>query len=403
MKILWLSHFLPYPPHGGAKQRSYNLIKEMAKKHSIYLLAINHESFDSQLAIHDLRHLCAEVEIIDIPKYPIYKSYKALSSLLSLEPYAVSWLKNKRFKSSITGIMKRTKIDAVHFDSIDITWCIDAVKNIPKMLNHHNIESQMMYRRAIHEYNFLKKMFFFLEYFKLKNYERFICPKFKYSLTVSMLDKTRLAALCPSIKIEVIPNGVDTDYFKPTPVDPLHHSLIFAGRMGWYPNHDAMVFFFNEIWPILKKEIPDVKIFILGGDLSKFLSGICGKYPDIEITGFVEDVRPYMDKSQVYVCPIRDGGGTKLKILDALAMAKPIVAHPVAIEGIEVSPEKHLLVATTPLEFVIAIKRLFANASLRETLSAEGRKIVLEKYDFKKIGEKLSALYQNMSGNPSIL
>jgi glycosyltransferase involved in cell wall biosynthesis len=196
--------------------------------------------------------------------------------------------------------------------------------------------------------------------------------------------------------VEEIPNGVDLKYFYQLNLDKEKHSLIFAGGMKWYPNRSAMLFFADKVWPLLKKEVPDVKMTVIGREPPAEIMSLARNDEHFRVTGFVDDVRPYIDKTMVYVCPIQDGGGTRLKVLDALAMGKPIVAHPIALEGIDIEPEKHVLVARTPEEFVSQIVRLFRDSSLYRRLSEEGRRLVLEKYDFEKIGEKLSRAYNEV-------
>jgi glycosyltransferase involved in cell wall biosynthesis len=177
------------------------------------------------------------------------------------------------------------------------------------------------------------------------------------------------------------------------------HSLVFAGGMKWYPNRSAMLFFANKIWPLLKKEVPDVKMTVIGREPPAEVVNLTRNDGQFKVTGFVDDVRPYIDKAMVYVCPIQDGGGTRLKILDALAMGKPIVAHPVAVEGIDIEPEKQVLIAETPQEFVDQIVRLFGDSNLYRRLSEGGRKLVVEKYDFEKVGEELSCAFNEVAGN----
>jgi polysaccharide biosynthesis protein PslH len=397
MKILWISHILPYPPKGGVVQRSYNLIKEISKKHEIYLLAFNHEQrSDFEDSIDNLRQICKEVEIINLPINNFRKYRLAITSFFSLNPYTARWLRNNKFKSLIRESIKKFAIEVLHFDSIDIAEYIKGVGELPKILNHHNIESQMMFRRFLKEKNLFKKIYFFWEAIKLKIYEKKMCLKFDYNLTVSDLDKERLKKICPGIKIEVISNGVDIDYFKPQNNNVEVGTLIFAGGMSWYPNRDAMLFFCKNIWLILKKYWPEVKVNIIGSNPPNFILKLSQQDPNLIAHGFVEDVRPYLEKAHVYVCPIRDGGGTKVKILDALAMGKPVVAHPVAVEGIDLEPEKQVLLASTPQEFAQQIIRLFRDKNLCDLLSKNGRNLVVEKYGFKKIGDKLSKVYLSL-------
>ncbi len=398
MKILWLSHIFPYPPKGGVLQRTYNLIKHVSKFHDIHLLSVDHNveyPIDVKKGIFELNKFCYKVTVINVS---INKKIIAFKSLFSLKPYTCQWLYFDRMKNLIINLTGLDKFDCIHFDSIDMAEYIREIKSTPKVLNHHNIESQMMFRRSLKEKNLYRKLYFFIESLKLRYYENKICSMFNYNITVSELDKRRLLKICPEINIEVIPNGVDVDYFKPSQKGFDPQTLVFAGGMNWYPNRDAVIFFCREIWPILKKNWPNVKVIIIGHDPPRSILSIAKKDSNFIVTGFVDDVRPYLEKAHVYICPIRDGGGTKLKILDAMSMAKPIVAHPVSIEGIEAEPEKHLLLARTPHEFVYQIDRLFNDIKLCNYLSKNCRELVLKKYDFSKIGQKLAYLY-NKVGN----
>ena len=212
-------------------------------------------------------------------------------------------------------------------------------------------------------------------------------------MVVSRLDKIRLLGICPSLKVEVIPNGVDIDYFSPRGNGYIPNTLVFVGGMNWHPNRDAMIFFCKQIWPMVKRRWLNAKAFIMGIDPPKYIVDLSKKDKNLIVTGFVDDVRPYIEKAHVYICPIREGGGTKLKILDALAMQKPVIAHPIAIEGIGLIPEEHVLIAKTPKEFIAQLGRLFEDRDLCDYIAKNGRDFVIKKYNFKDIGAKLAKLY----------
>ena len=404
MNILWLSHLVPYPPKGGVLQRSFNLIKEVSKSHNLHLLAFSQKNLlknenDLNQAVGELEKICRSVKVVPIPSEE--KSYgKAalyVKSLFTAAPYTINWLRSGEMEHQIEEILTKRKIDMVHFDTISLAPYYSLAEGYKKILNHHNIESDMMIRRGGQEKNPIKKVYLLQEGYKILRYENRVCESFDLNLTCSLLDSERLLRRIPRLRVEEIPNGVDLKYFYPLNQIREEHSLVFAGGMKWYPNRSAMLFFVNNIWPLLKKEVPDVKMTVIGREPPPEVVNLARMDGHFKVTGFVDDVRPYIDKAMVYVCPIRDGGGTRLKILDALAMGKPIVAHPVAVEGIDVEPEKQVLIAETPSEFVRQIARLFGDSILYRRLSEEGRRLVMEKYDFEKIGEKLSRVYREMS------
>ncbi|MEK6641783.1 MAG: glycosyltransferase family 4 protein [Nitrospirota bacterium] len=397
MKILWLSHLLPYPPKGGVQQRSYNLLREVASQHEVWLLAFNQVSLLPKLeqieeARHELKKICKGVEVVNIPSDASRWRWLWLvvHSLFTLAPYTLNWLKSQEMRNKLREQVGRTRFDLIHFDTISLAVYAGDVGATPKVLNHHNIESDMMYRRSMKDQNVLKKSYLFIEANKLRSCEKRLAPEFDLNFTVSDLDRQRLVSIAPGIHTAVIPNGTDTSFFSPSRhVHPKPKSLIFAGGMKWYPNRDAMLFFFREVWPLLKKVEPESTFTVIGRLPPPEIVQLSQTDKSIKVAGFVEDVRPLIAEAEIYVCPIRDGGGTRLKILDALAMGKALVSTSIGYEGLELVPEHDLLVADTPVEFVKQIKRLMEDHGLRERLQTNGLETIRKKYGWEHIGQEL--------------
>ena len=403
MNILWLSHLIPYPPKGGVLQRSFNLIKELSKHHKIYLICFSQKSLHStdekrQEALDGLAQVCEIVGVYDIKSdYSQWGQYGlALKSIFTVDPYTVNWIKNPIVGKNIESAIKEHDIDLVHFDTISWGSYLNNVGGCRKVLNHHNIESHMMLRRVPQESSYIKKLYYFQEGLKLKLYEKRICKRFDLNITCSNDDSARLLKSTPDLLVDDIPNGVDLDYFYPLDGKQKPSSLIFAGGMSWYPNVAAMEYFTQKIWPVLIKEIPDTSMTVVGRNPPSWLKDFAERQSNFTVTGFVDDVRQYIDRAAVYVCPITDGGGTKLKILDALAMGKALIAHPIACEGIDVVDGVNVLFATTPEEYIEKIKLLFRDEQFRNKLGTNGRKLIEEKYSFVSIGNKLSGLYSTL-------
>jgi glycosyltransferase involved in cell wall biosynthesis len=214
------------------------------------------------------------------------------------------------------------------------------------------------------------------------------------NLVVSDLDGSRLKEHAGEVRVSVIPNGVDVEYFRPGPPGGKRkEGLIFAGAMDWYPNREAVRFFLKEIWPKLQDREGERPVTFLGKNPPRELLE-AAKGSSIRAPGFVDDVRPYLDEAGIYICPIRDGGGTRLKILDALAMAKPLVATGLAVEGLDLVEEVHYLRAETADDFVGQIRRLENDPDLGLSLAAEGQRHVQERFSWDVIGKKLADSYQ---------
>lgn len=410
MKILWLSHIVPYPPKGGVLQRSYHLLHELAQRNEVHLVSfVQREPLlrmygDVEHGLNECRRalkaLCPIVRLVPIPSEQARwgKQRLLLSSLLGRYPYSVNWLKSRAMRAELASLLAEVRYDAVHFDTISLAVYRDMFPDIKCVLNHHNIESHMMLRRGSNEKNWLAKAYLYYEGVRLKNYERAVCRRFDAHTTCSDLDSKRLLAIDDALRTAVIPNGVDIDYFKSSgaPREPL--TLVFAGRYSAYPNRRALLFLVEEVWPLLQQELPEIRIDIVGADPPPAAVELGRRDPRFRVHGFVDDVRPYLDSAGVYICPIQDGGGTKLKVLDALAMGIPLVADPIACEGIDVVPDETVLHASSPSEYVIQIKRLLGDAALRHRMSIGARRLIEQKYSYASIGSQLQALYENLAG-----
>lgn len=411
MKILWLSHLVPYPPKGGVLQRSYYLLRELSKYHEIDLLAFNQEDLMAPLydgdverglneANIELSTICNSVKIFDIQcdKKKYGKLRLALGSLFSRYPYTINWLQSTDFGNALRDKVKSEKYDLVHIDTISLDIYRPILSGIPCVLDHHNIESHMLFRRVRQEKSFLKRVYFFQEGIRLKGYERKFCPSYIGHITCSDIDSKRLSALSASSKIRTIPNGVDTSFFSPKGLGQVKKNIIFVGTMSWYPNIEAALFICDKIMPRLRRLCPGVHLEIIGANPPEKIKKIGRDYPDINVIGFVDDVRDYIERAAVYVCPIMDGGGTKLKVLDALAMEKPIVAHRIASEGINVTDGINILFADSADKYTELISRLIESPIERMRLGKAARELAVEQYEYSAIGKALSEYYIELAG-----
>lgn len=405
MKILWLSHLIPYPPKGGVLQRSYQLVTELSSKHDIDLLAFNQKELLAPLfknyedglseANRVLSGMCRTFKYVNMEsdKSRFGKPILALRSLLSRDPYTINWCKSREYLSEVRKLAEANAYDLVHFDTISLIPYFSLFANTPRVLDHHNIESQVLLRRAKIEKNVVKKWYYLQEGYRLQRLEQHFCPKFDLNITCSSTDSERLKEIAPGAKITDIPNGVDVDYFTPQKNTTVPKRLIFVGSLGWYPNADAVTFIAQKLWGDLSAAIPGISIDIIGSNPPPAALEAAQRYPDFFVHGFVDDIRPYLDRAELYLCPIRDGGGTKLKLLDAFAMGKAVVAHPVACEGIDAVPDKHIVFATTPREYIDKIGYLLSNNTAREAIGRQARELAESRYSYKAIGEKLCNVF----------
>ena len=403
MKLLWVSQNLPYPPKTGVLQRNYNLIREASRFADVVLVGIVKEDilpeFDAAIAEQELRKLCSLVIPVRMPIESSRSLFYSvvLKSLFTRAPFTVNWATAPELRDALKRAMASGPFDAVYFDTISLADYRHQVNGTAIALNHHNIESHLFERRIGYEQNPLKRFYFRQEAAKLRRYEQDVVSDFDTHLVVSTLDGDRLREIKPGISTSVVANGVDTDYFRSAGRRPEHGHLVMISGMNWFPNRDAVLFMIESIWPKLSSTLPEAKLTIVGASPPPAVLNLAARDSRVAVTGFVSDVRPYMERAQVYLCPMRDGGGTRLKILDSLAMAMPIVSTTMGLEGIDLQPERDALIADSPDEFVNQVSRLVKDPELCATLSANGRKFVEEHFSWEAIGRRMERIFSDIS------
>jgi glycosyltransferase involved in cell wall biosynthesis len=268
------------------------------------------------------------------------------------------------------------------------------------VLDAHNVEYENFRRMWQNNRSLLKRLHYYVEHRKFYREEIEACERFDAVFVTSGRDKEILDADTPAVPKYVVPNGVDTSYFTPAPSAPEPHSLVFTGAMSYLPNHDGMHYFLDEVFPLIEREIPDVKITIVGSNPPEELRRRARS--NIIVTGFVEDVRPYVWRAGVYVVPLRMGSGTRLKILEALAMNMPVVTTSIGTEGIRVEHNMSALIADTPSAFAASVIRLLRDAALRSSLAAAGKTLVHREYDWNVIGNQLELYYRQFRPEASL-
>lgn len=392
---------MPYPPHGGVLQRSYHVLRELCNEHEVHLLAFHHQDILSseEKVVEAKAHLikfCKSVNFVTlgVKKNKFHFYMKLLNSVISIKPFSVLAHESKEFRAQMEMLTEQHNIDLMHFDTIALAQYLTGVTKV-KTLTHHNIESELMFRRAKVTGSYFAKLFFSLNAFKLARYEKKYIKRFSCNITCSEPDKKKLLNLIRGIRVSVVPNGVDTSFFVPKQRTEDNHTIVHVGALQ-SANLDGMVYFLSDIWPLIKKKEPQVRLILVGGNIPRSILELGKASSDILITGYVEDVRPYVWTSSVFIVPLRFGGGTKLKVLDALAMGKAIVSTSIGLEGIEVTPGKEALQANGAEEFADAVVELVRSPERRSELGEAGRILVENKYDWHIIGKLQREIFEKL-------
>jgi len=401
MKILLISHILPYPPKGGCPQRNFNLLKECSSGNEIDLLAFyrqSHQQNEEELnkAISEMKRYCRNVEVFPIAaeRNKLIWYLLLLFNLFSPLPYSVWLYRSKKMKVAIKRYIEKYNYDVLEFGEIGLAKYAENLDGYAKILIHHNVESQLLYRRAQFGGNILSKIYLRIQAAKLRNFEKNTAHLFEFHTTVSADDKKTLLNISPHANIVVIPNGVDVDYFSSTN-DPMDdNSIIYVGGVNWFPNYDAVMYFIKDIFPMVKKVLPGIRFHHVGYQVDDKLRKIAGESEDIVVHGFVDDVRPLITGAAVFIVPLRIGGGTRLKIVDALSMGKAIVSTSIGCEGINVADGENIAIADNPKDFAARIIELITDRDKRVKLMNNARKAAVDQYSWKSIAPKLMEAYR---------
>jgi polysaccharide biosynthesis protein PslH len=393
MRVLYLMPYSPVPSTFGGAIRVYHMLKALTLEHHVTVVTFG-SGRDREL----LRsHFGSRIARIHVLPYPPINKIRRIGQLLtqsmSRSFYFLS-LYSRAMQQTIDQLMQTQTFDAVHCE-FPMMGTYSVPHGLLKILDAHNVEYDNFRRMEAHAPTLLRRLHYRDEYAKIKREEIAVCKDQHRIFVTSALDKTILDKDTPEVPKHVVPNGVDTTYFAPSggPVEP--HSIVFTGMMGYFPNYDGILHFIDESLPIIKQRVPDVKLYVVGKEAPASL--VARQSESIVVTGFVEDVRPYIHRAGVYIVPLRMGSGTRLKVLEAMAMKKPIVSTTIGCEGIHCADRDSLLLADTAAEFAERVIEVMHDRDLSRRLTTTGYEIVHKFYDWGRIYQQVSEIYESMS------
>jgi sugar transferase (PEP-CTERM/EpsH1 system associated) len=397
MKILWVKAGGLVPPDTGGKIRSYNILRELARKHSVTFFSF-YSAHDRDLH-PDLKNLFDRV--ISIPlELSASKSFAELwhygIGLLSSEPYGITKYCRPEVRRRLHALLKQDTYDVILCDFMVAAGVIPWNWATPKILFTHNVEATIWRRHYQVAANPLWKAISWLEWRRMEALERRYLQLADQVLTVSEADRDAFAPFVEAGKLTVIPTGVDLDYFQPMLVEEATNSLVFIGSMDWLPNEDAILYFVDSILPLIKQQCPEVSLEVVGRSPSRKLQALAEREKTMRLTGRVEDVRPFVARCSMSIVPLRIGGGTRLKIFEAMAMSKAVVSTSVGAEGLPVRTGENILLADTPDDFAHCVVSLLRDPDARKRLGDSARALVQEKYSWPKVAESFARTLQDV-------
>ena len=386
LKVLFLSQRFLYPMDTGGKIRTGKLLEELKDVFDITLIS-NVESLKDDGYLDQVQKLCTEFHPVpwkEIKKYTWKFYLRTLVRTFSRYPITVINDYSRDLEAKIMDVLEKRKYDLLVCDFLQPSLNFSKIRGYPTLLFQHNVESVIVRRHFETARDPFRKLFWGLQWVKMERYERRVCSIFTGVVTVSELDKKLIEEQFSAKNVFSIPTGVDTEFFSPRE-DPIEEdSLVFTGSMDWLPNEDAISFFARDILGKIKEQIPTIKVTVVGRNPSRHLVRELQKYPEIKTVGWVKDVRPFVARHALYIVPLRIGGGTRIKVYEAMAMGKAVVSTRVGAEGLPVIDGEHLALVDDADDFAQAVVSLLRDRVARSRMETAARRFVEKHFSWEK-------------------
>lgn len=391
MRILLLTQVLPYPPDSGPKVKTWNLLKYLCEKHEVTLVSFVRGDQSSEARM--LEAYCSAVHTVPMKRDPIQDGMALVRSIVSGQPWLMVRDDRVAMRRLVTRLVAERVYDIVHADQLNMAQYAARVGGARRLLDAHNA-LWLLYKRLWNTMpGGLRKWLLGRDWRLLKRYEGQVCREFDAILAVSDEDKMALeeAAGGPA-NITVIPIAVDVNELQPVARRPGANHILYVGTMYWPPNVDGVLWFIREVYPRIRARRPDVVFDVVGARPPRDILDLSGEDTGVNVLGYVPDPTPQLESAGVMVVPLRAGGGIRVKILNALAQALPIVSTRIGCEGIKVENGRHLLIADSPEEFAASVLQLLEDQNLATELGRNGRRLIEEVYDYRKAYRPLDRL-----------
>lgn len=392
MKTILLTQVLPYPPDSGPKVKTWNLIKYLCQRHEVTLVSFTRG--DQLKDVERLRKICQRVETVPMVRNIAFDIKAFLHSLLTRQPWMILRDDRGDMRRLVDRLVSETNFELAHADQLNMAQYALRVPGVKRLLDAHNALWQLYQRLAQTQPQGPKRWVLERDWRLLKSYEGKICHQFDAITVVSQEDRQALSeAMGSECPATVLPITVDLEEFPPVKrtSEPTH--IISVGTMYWPPNIDGMLWFLNEIYPLIQQQLPDIEFDIIGARPPESIKMFEKTLKGIHVHGYVDDPTPYLQNAGLMVVPLRAGSGMRVKILNALSQGMPIVTTSIGCEGIDVVHDQHLKIADSPQDFAAAVVDLLQNPLVANRLGEAGRELIKTKYDYRVAFQPLDSLY----------
>lgn len=397
MRILYLAHWYPFPADNGIRQRIYNLVKALAQRHDVDFVSFTSETLSAE-RLQAMRSFCCEVRTVPERHYRA-TSARSMFGFFDPRPRSVVDTDSPEMWALVAELARPGKYDVVVASELGMAPYAAQAPCRARLLD--DVELALIYEQFSLARGLLRRLRYGLTWLKLAHYVRGLLCSFQVATTVSDVELKRLNLLAPSwLRQAVVPNGVDVSQYQGEWGSAAQDTLVYSGALTYSANFDAVDYFLRDIFPLILEQRPTITLKVTGK-----LDGVpvqrLPRRSGVTFTGYLNDVRPVISQSWASIVPLRVGAGTRLKILEALALGTPVVSTTKGAEGLALEPERELLVVETPAEFARAVLRLLGDPALRQRLSERGRQTVAARYDWRIISQQLDDLMQWAVAQPA--
>lgn len=402
-RLLFLVQCLPYPPHSGVASRTFNILKQLSEAYEIDLVPFyrtNHQRDRAALdaareALGRVAGFVAEPTPIPNEHSTLRKLWDHLRSVCSGRVYTYYVYDSRAFAQRLRALLRARTPDIVHLDSLDLHRWLPELPEVPITCTHHDIDSELLRLRAQRLDQPVARTYLRLQAGRSERTARQLCPGFALNVMMSEIDAGRLKALAPGAATLVVPNGTDTEYFQPNGTKSVAGRVVFVGPTQTFPNRDAVEFLLGEIWPRIRAADGAASLQLIGRNAARDQARYAAE-PGVSPLGHVPDVRPALAEASCCVVPIRVGGGTRLKILDAWAMGKAVVSTSLGCEGLDAVDGENILIRDTADAIADAIAQVLRDPQLRIRLERNARRTALETYSWRIVGAHMRSAYNEL-------
>lgn len=399
LHLLVVVPMVPYPPVWGYAQRCFQLARQLARRHRVTMVC--YALADQADDVADLaEHLHEVVTVPQTPTAGWRRRLDQLRSVWSSDPYHSSGSRTSAMQATVDELVRSRRVDAVIIESSQMGW-LSVPADVPVYVDEHNIESELLERMARSERSVLRRLFYQVEHRRYRRFEDAVWERSAGCAATSQRDASMITSRRPEIPVAVVPNGVDTEQFSPEGGDPVPSRLVFTGLLDYRPNYDGIHWFLDEVYPLIQRSHPSVELQVVGHGSPAVLRSL--RRPGVEVTGRVPDLRVHLDEAAVAVVPLRIGGGTRLKVVEAMSMGKAIVSTTLGAEGIDVVHDRHVLLADTAADFADAVVALLDDSGRRTHLGTSARRLATDQYSWERSAEQFNVLLEHQVDDVDVL